>query len=128
MPIGRLYRFDLHNSGYSGMVCISGKADNKSAQLDFFAGLDFSLFIDGGDTVFALAELAEERGQGRTSVFCDPVGVEYLVVRDFFRPEIADAGFHRDNHTLAFYPADYDQSVSCYEGIRLPAPAIHPLG
>jgi len=90
------------------MVCIPRKADIQSAQLDFFAGLDFSFYANEHNAVYSLAEFAEKGGQGCSDIFCDSAGIEYFVVRDFFRTAIAHGGIPRDNDPLAFYPVDND--------------------
>jgi len=94
MPNSQFYRLDLHNPGYSRLVCIPGKADIQSAQLDFFTGLDFSLFADGSNAVYSLAEFAENQSQNSSGVFCISAGFEHFVVCDFFRTQITDGSIH----------------------------------
>lgn len=124
----RYYRGGLYDSGYFWLVHNYRKTDIQSAELDFCAGVDFSLFIDGSDFVYSLAEFAESRSEDSAGVFRYSAGFECSLVRDFFRARIADGGIPGDYHPLDFYPDDHDNIFKGIQGNRLFAVAVHLVG
>jgi hypothetical protein len=94
------------------------------------AGLDRVVFIDGNSNVSGLVSPRRSSAGAKEGIihFWPSAFLQYSLVSDVFRLEIAPVGFYRDYYSLGFDIADHYQILQNLKTCRLAVDSLYFMG